>query len=258
MTTTILKILITLKPKLLVLLLLLIWNADLLFGQKVKYAELTYLSVDTTFIPYSRFDTILLNDEIFAHPRDTLLAHLSIDSLTYIVAPDHMISRRTEVVLRKLHPAPKFELWRFFDFKNDQSYNFAISNKKEIEIKGSWKLYQNWRGQDFSYTDITYVNNSESFLGYSVKEAYYKGTKNKRAVIVQGKFTPDILFKLCIAPPHHQKTYYCPLDVHVEYFLDYHSVKHIQLLEVKELSKKEFKNRMRKYLGAEYLQVFRK
>ena len=258
MKTIIPKIIPAPKLNFWILLLLTALNSDSLFGQKVKYAELTYLSVDTTFMPYSSFDTVFLNNEIFTLPRDTMLAHISMDSLTYIVSPEHIISHRASVSEPNVHPVLKFETWRFFDFENDLSYNFQINKKREIKVKGSWELYQSWSGQDFSYPDITYVNDSDSFLGYSIKESYYKGIINVRAVMVKGKFTPDILFKLCVAPPHHQKTFYCPLDLHIEYLLDVHSIKHIQLLKVEELSKKEFKNRAHKYLGAEYRQVFRK
>ena len=248
----------TQKPIFWILLILTFLNVDSLFGQKVKYAELTYMSVDTTFMPYSSFDTIFLNDEIFVHPRDTLLAHLNIDSLTYLVSPEHIISHRANVSVLNVYPELKSEIWRFFDLKNEKSFNFKINKQEEIEVKGSWRLYQNWRGHDFSYPDIDYASKDESFLGYSVKEAYCKGAKNKRAVVVKGKFTPDILFKMNIAPPFEQEKYYCPLDLQVEYFLDFHSVKHIQLLKVKALSKKEFKHRVHKYLGTEYQQVFQK
>ncbi len=105
----------TQKPIFWILLILTFLNVDSLFGQKVKYAELTYMSVDTTFMPYSSFDTILLNDEIFVHPRDTLLAHLNIDSLTYLVSPEHIISHRANVSVLNVYPELKSEIWRFFD-----------------------------------------------------------------------------------------------------------------------------------------------
>ena len=249
MTSITRKLLTAPKLNFWILLLLTALNSDSLFGQKVKYAELTYLSVDTTFIPYSSFDTILLNNEIFVHPRDTMLAHIGMDSLTYIVSPDHIISHHFEVGMDSLHPSLKFEIWRLFDFKNERSYNFQINKKEEIEVKGSWELYQNWLGQDFNYPDITYVDHNDSFLGYPFKKTYYIGTKNELRINVKGKFTPDILFKLCVAPPHHQKTFYCPLDLHIEYLLDVHSIKHIQLLKVEEFSKKEFKRMVHKYIG---------